>query len=73
MAQAMTMLQMGAAAEATKLLGAQRRRGGGVKVDVALAQALLQGDLTDASALEAEALEIVPGWHERARIYRPRA
>lgn len=55
-AQAMTLLQMGAADEAVKLLRAQRTRGGGAMVDVALAQALLQQLPADASAHEAEAL-----------------
>ncbi|MEJ7608422.1 MAG: tetratricopeptide repeat protein [Bryobacteraceae bacterium] len=53
-AQAMTLLRMGAAEEAVKLLRAQRLRGGGAKVDAALAQALLQQPLTEASAREAE-------------------
>ncbi len=66
-AQAMTMLQMGAAEEATRLLRAQRRRGGGGKVDVALAQALLQRDLTDASALEAEVLLSAPSLRSDSR------
>ncbi len=55
-AQGMTLLRMGAAEEAVKLLRAQRLRGGGAKVDAALAQALLQQPLTEASAREAETL-----------------
>lgn len=66
-AQAMTMLQMGAAGEAVKLLRQQRTRGGGAKVDIALAQALMQQELTDASAREAEALLSPPSLRSDAK------
>ena len=60
-AQAMTLLQMGAADEAVKLLRAQRTRGGGAMVDVALAQALLQQLPANASAREGEAEALLGG------------
>jgi tetratricopeptide (TPR) repeat protein len=55
-AQAMTMLQLGAAEEAVKLLRGQRARGANAQVDLALAQALLQAGSEDRHAPEIERL-----------------
>lgn len=55
-ARSMMMLQMGAADEAVKVLREQRSRGSNAKVDVALAQALLQKGVESSGLAEVERL-----------------
>lgn len=72
-AQGLLLLQLGAADEAVKLLRGQRARATNEKIDIALAQALLQSGAGEAELLEAERLLAPLRETSDARVYTLRA